>query len=60
MLEQLYDLVVAFSELEERLLLKSLSDGLNSVAALELGREWVSDEVYPRHLFIFLQSSLKK
>jgi len=48
-LEQLYDLVVAFSEFTEGscLVLKSLSDGLNCVAVLKLGCEWVFDEVYP-------------
>ena len=62
MLQQCYGLVIASSEFKEGfcLILKSLSDGLNRVATLKLGCEWVSDEVYPRHFFIFLQSGLKK
>jgi len=41
------------------LLLNSLSDGLDGVAALEFVGEWMLDEIYIRLLFILLQSGLK-
>ena len=40
--------------------LKYFSDGLNSVAGLELGREWMSDEIYLRLDFVLFQSRFEK
>ena len=46
---QRYYLIVISTEVTESLwlLLKNLSDGLNGVAVLELGSEWVLDEIHP-------------
>jgi hypothetical protein len=62
LLKQCDDLVVAFREFTEglRLSLKYFSDGLNSVAGLELGRERMSDEIYLRLDFVLFQSRLEK
>jgi len=60
-LEQCDKLIVASSEITEGLclLLNSLSDGLDGVAALEFVGEWTLDEIDIRLLFILLQSGLK-
>jgi len=60
-LKQCDELIVASSEITEGLclLLNSLSDGLDGVAALEFVGEWMLDEIYIRLLFILLQSGLK-
>jgi len=62
LLKQCDDLVVAFWEFAEglRLSLKYFSDGFNSVAGLELGRERMSDEIYLRLDFVLFQSRLEK
>jgi hypothetical protein len=62
LLKQCDDLVVAFREFTEglRLPLKYFSDGFNSVAGLELGRERMSDEIYLRLDLVLFQSRLKK
>ena len=56
------DLVVTSSEFAEgmRLLLENLSDGINRIAALKSDSERMSNKVYPRLLFILVQSRLKK
>ena len=52
--KQCYGLIIFSSEFTEgpRLLLKDFNHGLNRDTTLELDREWVSDEVYPRLIFI--------
>jgi hypothetical protein len=62
LLKQCDDRVFAFWEFTEglRLSLKYFSDGLNSVAGLELGGERISDEIYLRLDFVLFQSRLEK
>jgi hypothetical protein len=59
--KQCCDLTVASLEFAESLclFLKSLSDGLNGVAEVEVCREWMFEEIYPRLFFVLLQSTLK-
>jgi hypothetical protein len=59
--KQCCNLIVASSEFAKSLclFLKSLSDGLNGVAEVELGREWMFEEIYPRLFFVLLQSTPK-
>jgi hypothetical protein len=59
--KQCCDLIVASSEFAESLcsFLKNLSDGLNGVAEVELGCEWMFEEIYPRLFFVLLQSTPK-
>jgi hypothetical protein len=64
LLKQCDDLVVAFLEFTEGLRmsesLKYFSDGFNSVAGLELGRERMSDEINLRLDFVLSQSRQEK
>ena len=62
LVKQCEDLVVAFWEFTEvlGLSLKYFSDGLNSVAGLELGCERMSDEIYLCLGFVLFQSRLEK
>ena len=42
------------------LLLKGPGNGLNRLAAFELGGKWMFEEIYARLFFILLQPRLKK
>ena len=62
LLKQCDELVVALWEFTEGLglSLKYFSDGSNSVAGLELGRERMSGEIYLCLDFVLFQSRLEK
>jgi hypothetical protein len=61
-LKQCRGLIVVSSKFTKGLclLLKSPRNGLNRLAAFELGGKWMFEEIYARLFFILLQPRLKK
>jgi hypothetical protein len=60
-LEQCCELIFVSSELAEGLclILNNLNDGFNGIAAVELYRKRMVEEIYPGLFFVFLQGGLK-